>query len=197
MELTGWTLIVGFVVFMVGAGGWRSEYQADLGTRLAAVHRDRGRTMWIHLWMLVAMVITPAGLGAAAIVSGRPLVAIAATAYAVGSVPWMLVLTFRITALLDVAAVAAGGGAVPDWFEPVERWVGTGHRVHMLSAYASAIPLALGLGQVDLIPGWLATGGVVWGVLWSAGILRPRTRFAFEPPFWAHVFTFAVGVALV
>lgn len=197
MEIAGWTLIVGFVLFMVGAGGWKPEYQADLATRLAAVHRDRGRTLWIHLWMLVAMAVTPAGLFALALVSGQPWVAVAAGAYAVGAVPWVLFLAFRVTVQLEVAQAGAAGSGVPDWFEPIERWINAGHRFHMHVAYASAVPLGIGLGSVGQIPGWLGWAGVVFGSVWTAGLLHPRMRYGFEPPFWAHVYTFVVGVAVL
>ena len=67
----------------------------------------------------------------------------------------------------------------------------------MAASYGSAALLAWGLAEAQLISDWLAWTGAVWGLLWLAGLLIPRTRFAFEPPFWAHVFTLAVGIALI
>jgi hypothetical protein len=106
-------------------------------------------------------------------------------------------LAFRLTVQERVAAAVADGAPVPQWYLAIERWSALGHRVHMLASYASAVPLAWGLVAAELIPGWLGWAGAVWGVAWAAGYGYPRIRFVFEPPFWAHLFTFAVGIALL
>ncbi|HSG78840.1 MAG TPA: hypothetical protein VLD62_04600 [Acidimicrobiia bacterium] len=197
MTAAGWLLIAGFVAFMTGAGAWRLEFQLPLPERFPHVVTHRTRLRWIHTWMLVAMVLTPAGLAAAAAVSSQPVAWAAATAYAIGALPWIGELSFRLTVAERVAGSVAAGSAVPDWYRPLEAWAALGHRFHMLVSYATAVPLAWGLRDADLIPGWLAWAGAAWGAAWLIGYAVPRTRFAFEPPFWAHVFTFAVGIALV
>jgi hypothetical protein len=190
-------LIAGFGVFMAGAAAWKLGYQAPVSERMPLLHADRLRLRWIHSSMLVAMVLTPAGIAAAAGVAGHPAVWAAAMAYGVGAVPWVLQLTYRLTVQERVAATVADGAAVPDWYLATESWAALGHRVHMLVSYASAVPLAWGMAEVGLIPTWLAWVGAVWGVAMVAGYTIPRIRFAFEPPFWAHLFTFAVGIALL
>ena len=190
-------LIAGFVIFMAGAMAWRIEYQAALVERMPILHAHRRRLRWIHSTMLVAMVVTPAGLAAAALQSRHPMVWAGAIAYAVGVVPWMLQLTFRLTVQERVAAVVATGEPIPDWYAPMEAWTAFGHRVHMLVSYGSAIPLAWGMVEAGLIPGWLGWAGAVWGVVFTLGWTVPRSRFVFEPPFWAHVFTFSIGIALL
>jgi hypothetical protein len=190
-------LIAGFVVFMAGAGAWKLGYQAPLAERMALLHADRLRLRWIHSAMLVAMVLTPAGVASAAAVSGHPAAWAAAVAYGVGAVPWMLQLTFRLTVQERVAGAVVAGTPVPGWYVAVESWVALGHRVHMLVAYGSAVPLAWGLAEAAVIPVWLAWAGAVWGVAWLVGYSVPRVRFVFEPPFWAHLFTFAIGIALL
>jgi hypothetical protein len=190
-------LIAGFVVFMAGAAGWKMTYQAPLAERLPVLHTDRSRLRWIHSSMLVAMVLTPAGVAAAAAVSGHPAAWAGAVAYGLGAVLWMQQLAFRLTVQERVAAAVADGAPVPQWYLAIERWSALGHRVHMLASYASAVPLAWGLVAAELIPGWLGWAGAVWGVAWAAGYGYPRIRFVFEPPFWAHLFTFAVGIALL
>lgn len=197
MTTAAWLLISGFVVFMVGAAGWKTAYEAPVVERLAAMHRDRSRLRTIHSLMLVAMVLTPAGLAAGAAASGQAAIAAAAVAYGLGALLWMLQLTFRLTVQERVAFDVASGAAVPEWFEALERWAALGHRVHMLVSYASAVPLAWGLAQADLIPLWLGWAGAIWGVVWLAGYTFPRIRYVFEPPFWAHLFTFAIGIALL
>jgi hypothetical protein len=190
-------LVAGFVVFMAGAAGWKTGYQAPLAQRILLLHADRRRLRWIHWTMLPAVVLTAAGLVATASVAGHPAVWAAAAAWALGAVPWMLNLTFRLSVQERVAEAVAGGVAVPQWYLAGEAWVALGHRVHMLGSYAAALPLAWGLGKAGLIPPWLAWGGAGWGVAWAFGLAVPRTRFVFEPPFWAHVYTFAVGAALL
>lgn len=182
---------------MVGAAGWRLEYQAPLPERMHTLHTDRDRLRWIHSLMIAAMMLTPAGLAAVAGAADQAGVWIAAAAYGLGSVPWLLNLTFRLTVQERAAERTAAGEEVPDWYPALEAWAGLGHRVHMLASYASAVPLAWGLAEVGLIPDWLAWSGAIWGIAWSAGYAIRRTRFAFEPPFWAHVFTLAVGIALL
>lgn len=197
MTTAGLLLIAGFAVFMAGAAAWRLPYQGPTGERMPHLHADRVRLRWIHTAMLAAMVLTPAGLAATAFVAAHPAVWAGAAAYAVGAMPWVLHLSFRLTVQERVAAVYAAGGGIPDWYEPVEAWVGLGHRFHMAVSYGSAILLAWGLSEAQVISGWLAWGGAAWGALWLAGLAVPRTRFAFEPPFWAHLFTFAVGITLL
>lgn len=190
-------LIAGFTVFMAGAGAWKLEYQAPLPERMPLLHQDRTRLRWIHSTMLAAMVLTPAGLAAAAAVSGHPAAWAAAIAYGVGAVPWVLQLSFRLTVQERVAAAVADGAPVPDWYAAVESWTGLGHRFHMLVSYVSAVALAWGMAEAELIPNWLGWAGAIWGVVWAAGYTIRQIRFVFEPPFWAHVFTFAVGIALL
>jgi hypothetical protein len=197
MTTTAVLLIAGFVVFMAGASAWKIGYQAPLRERLPLLHADRARLRWIHSSMLVAMVLTSAGVVATAALSGHPAAWAAATAYVMGAVLWMLELMFRLTVQERVAADVAAGGSIPEWYVAVEKWSALGHRVHMLVSYGSAVPLAWGLVEANLIPGWLGWTGAMWGAVWMAGYAIPRIRFALEPPFWAHVFTFAVGIALL
>ena len=197
MTTAGWLLVAGFAVFTAGAAAWKIAYDAPLAERLPVLHADRIRLRWIHSSMLAAMVLTPAGIVAAAAVSNQPAVWAGAMAYGLGAVLWMLQLTFRLTVQERVAADVAGGAPVPEWYVAIDHWSAYGHPVHMLVSYAAAVPLAWGMVAADLIPGWLGWAGGMWGVAWIAGYAIPRIRFAFEPPFWAHVFTFAIGITLL
>lgn len=64
-----------------------------------------------------------------------------------------------------------------------------------MSAYLSAVPLGWSLGRAGLMPGWLGWAGAPWGAVLAATMLAPRLRFVAQPPFWAHTFTFAIGLA--
>lgn len=197
MTLVGWLLVAGFVFFMVGAGGWRVEYEQPMEEALPVMHADRRRLRWIHRWMLPALFLTVAGLGGLARLADDPGAAAAAAAYSVGAVLWVGTLLFRLSVGEWAAEQTVLTGAVPELYPPLTRWAGYGHFAHMASAYLTAIPLGWSAAAAALIPEWLAWAGSVWGVGLLALFLLPRTRFVAAPPFWAHTFTFAVGVALL
>lgn len=197
MTTAGTLLVTGFTVFLAGAAGWRLEYEAPIAERLPHLHQDRRRLRWIHRTMIVALVLTPGGLGAAAGVADHPAAWAAAIAYSLGAVLWMVNLMFRLTVQEWVAEQVAGGSEIPKLFVPLLNWVGLGYTVHMFVAYLSAVPLAWALTERALIPDWLGWSGAAWGVLFSAGLAYERFRFFFSPPIWAHMFTLCVGIALL
>jgi uncharacterized membrane protein YtjA (UPF0391 family) len=197
MTTAGLLLVAGFAVFMAGAAGWKLEYEAPLAERLPQLHEDRRRLRWIHRTMIVALVLTPAGLGAVAAVADHPAAWAAAIAYTVGAVLWIVNLMFRLTVQEWVAEQVDGGSAIPGVFVPLLDWVGLGYTVHMFVAYLSAVPLAWALTERGLIPDWLGWAGAAWGVLFTAGLVYERFRFVFSPPIWAHFFTLGVGIALL
>ena len=103
----------------------------------------------------------------------------------------------RETVQEQIAGQVEGGSAMPDFFAPLLDWVGLGHTVHMFVSYLSAVPLAWALTARGLIPDWLGWAGAVWGVLFAFGFMYERFRFVFSPPIWAHLYTLAVGIALL
>ena len=197
MTLVGWLLVTGFVAFMIGAGGWRLEYEQPAVRSLPIMHADRRRLRWIHWWMIPALVLTVSGLGGLAWTTGEAGIGVAASAYAVGAVMWIGALAFRLTMGEWAAEATAATGEVPEVYPPLARWAGLGHAIHMVTAYVSAVPLAWAASDADLIAGWLAWAGTVWGLGLCALFLNPRTQFIAAPPFWAHVFTFAVGLSIL
>lgn len=197
MTVVGWVLIGGFVSFMIGASRWRVEYEQPLELALPIMHADRARMRSIHVWMLPALFLTPAGLGGLAVLSGEPGVALASTAYTVGAVLWAGTLVFRLSVGEWAAERTSVDGRVPDIYPPFARMAGFGHFAHMLSAYLTAVPLGWAAAGADLIPDWLAWAGSIWGGALAVLFLIPVTRFVAAPPFWAHTFTLAVGIALL
>ncbi len=195
METTAWVLVAGFALFVAGAGAWRLEYEQAPEDALPVMHADRARLRWIHGVMLPAVAFTVAGLWGLASID--PMVAVGAGLYAVGAVPWMLALAFRLSVGEWAAERTATDGRVPEVYEPLARWAGLGHPIHMATAYLATIPLALGLADSGLVAGWLPTAGIVWAGILGLLFVIPRTRFVAAPPFWAHVFTFAVGLSLL
>lgn len=99
--LIGGVLVAGLVIFLVGAVAWRLDYQRPLPEALPVIHRDRGRRAWIHTWMIVALLMTPAGLVGLTLALEEPtatvLAGMATAVYGAGGICWIVSLTFRLT----------------------------------------------------------------------------------------------------
>lgn len=197
MTGVAWLLIGGFVAFMIGAVRWRVEYEGPLDEALPIAFADRGRLRWIHRWMLVAMVATSSGIAGIAWRTVDAGAAVAAASYGLGAGLWMLALLFRLTVGEWAAERAVSTGVVPDLYPPLARMFGLAHGVHMLTAFMSAVPLAWSVYGTGLIAAGLAWAVSVWAAVMTALFLVPRTRFVASPPFWAHTWTLAVGIALL
>jgi hypothetical protein len=197
MTGVAWLLIGGFVAFMIGAVRWRVEYEGSPPEALPIAAADRARLRWIHRWMLVAMVATSSGIAGLAWRTVEPGAAVATAIYGLGAGLWMLALLFRLTVGEWAAEQTVATGIVPEVYPPFARLFGLAHGVHMLTAYASAVPLAWSAYGTGLISAPLAWAGSTWAVLMTILFLIPRTRFVASPPFWAHTWTLAVGIALL
>lgn len=196
----GGVLVAGFVVFMIGASAWRLAYEQPLDTALRVIHGDRRRRAWIHVWMLVAMFITPAGVAGVAALVDAPTALVAAIAaslvYAIGAVCWIVSLAFRL-AVVPWAAERAVAEGTPPGFAPLDGWAGALYVIHMASAYAASAVLGAALLAAGLTPGWVGWLGIAWGVAFLAGFVATRFSGPFNPPFWAHTYTAVVGVVLL
>jgi len=199
--LVGGFLISGLVVFLVGAVGWRLDYQRPLDEALPLIHRDRRRWTWIHTWMIAGLVITPAGLVGLTLALEEPtatvLAGMATAVYGVGAVCWIVSLAFRLTVMPWAAERTVTSGKVPDGFAAYERWAGTLYLVHMVTAYVSSAVLGTAALASEALPAWLGWAGVVWGLAFAAGFVATRFAGPFNPPFWAHLYTGAVGLVLL
>jgi hypothetical protein len=200
-ELVGLVLVAGFVLFMVGAGAWRLAYDRPLVEALHAIHPDRRRRAWIHVWMIVAMLVTPAGLAAWIVVVDDPVVrallAVGATVYALGAVCWIVNLAFRLAVVPWAAEHTVETGRPPEGFPALDRWAGTLYLVHMTSAYAAFAVLGAAALAAGTLPSWLGWLGVVWGPVFLFGFVATRFEGPFNPPAWAHLYTAIVGVVLL
>jgi hypothetical protein len=197
MTGVAWLLIGGFVAFMIGAVRWRVEYEGAPHEALPIASADRGRLRWIHRWMLVAMVATSSGIAGLAWRTVDAGAAVATAAYGLGAALFMLALLFRLTVGEWAAERTVATGVVPDVYQPFARLFGLAHGVHMLTAYASAVPLAWSAYGTGLISAPLAWAGSVWAALMTMLFLIPQTRFMASPPFWAHTWTLVVGIAIL
>jgi hypothetical protein len=199
--IVGAVLVAGAVIFLVGAGGWRIAYEQPMADALRVIHDDRRRRAWIHLWMIVAMFVTPAGLAGFAVVSettlGRSAAVMAATIYAMGAVCWIASLAFRLTVTPWAAERHVADGSPPDGYAALEGWAGSLYVVHMSASYAAFAVLGGAILASGDLPAWLGWLGVGWGAVFLAGFVGTRFAGLFNPPFWAHTYTAVVGVMLL
>lgn len=201
VEIVGWGLIAGPVIFLVGAGGWRLAYEQPHAEALPVIHADRRRRAWIHLWMLVAMLVTPASLAALAVPmapgSAVALTIIAAVVYLLGAGCWIVSLVFRLTVVPWAAAEIVSQGRVPPTFVPLDAWAGALYVMHMASAYLAFALLGAAVLASEVLPPWLGWLGVGWGLVFLVGFVLTRFAGLFNPPFWAHLYPAVVGVTLL
>lgn len=200
-DLIGWTLVAGMVVFLVGAAAWNLAYERPLREAMEVIHGERRRRAWIHLWMIPALFITSAGLAALPLAletdTSRVLGAMAATVYGLGAVCWIASLLFRLTVVPWAAEQTVVEGDLPAGFQALDAWAGSLYVAHMASAYVSFALLGGAVLTGELLPAWLGWIGVGMGVAFAAGFVATRFSGLFNPPFWAHTFTAAVGVGLL
>lgn len=201
LVFVGGVLVTGLVIFLVGAAAWRLDYQRPLQESLPVIHMDRRRWVWIHLWMIAALVVTPAGLAGLTVAldegTAAVLTAMATAVYLSGGVCWIASLTFRLTVVPWAAARAVTDGHVPFGFDAYDRWAGALYIVHMLSAYVGSAVLGVAVIASDALPTWLGWTGVVWGLAFAVGLVATRFAGPFNPPFWAHLYTGGVGAILL
>jgi hypothetical protein len=200
-ELVGIVLVAGLVVFLVGAGGWKLSYQQPLPQALPAIHRDRRRWAWIHLWMAPAMFVTSAGLFGLVAVFGDAIAVVlslvAAIVYALGAVCWVASLTFRLTVVPWAAEQTVERGDLPEGFAALDGWSGALYTVHMISAYIAFAILGAAVLADGVLPRWAGWVGIVGGLAFAAGFLATRRAGPFNPPAWAHLYTALLGVLLL
>jgi hypothetical protein len=198
--LVGGTLVAGLVIFMVGAVAWRLTYEQPLRDALRVIHTDRRRRTWIHVWMLVALFVTPAGITGFAVAAGGTAAVpalMAAQVYGLGAVCWITSLAFRLTVVPWAAQRTVADGDPPNGFAALDSWAGMLHRVHMAASYAASALLGAAVVASATLPDWLGWLGIAWGVAFLAGFVATRFAGLFNPPFWAHSYTGVVGVVLL
>lgn len=195
--LIGWLLVAGLVVFTVGAGRWRLEYEQPMELSLPLKASDTGRLRWIHYWMMVGVGLTSAGVASFAMFTQSPWGAAAAVLFAIGATAWLIAITFRLTVGEWAAAETVSTGMVPSLYPALSRWSGGLHALHMVTAYVSAIPLGWVVVEADLGPAWFGWAGLGWGATFAIGFVATRGGALFSPPIMAHLFTGALGLTLL
>jgi hypothetical protein len=199
--LVGGVLVAGLVIFLVGAGAWRLDYEKPLPESLPIIHGDHRRRAWIHIWMIAALVVTPAGLAGLAVALEESvatvLTAMATAVYVTGGVCWMVSLTFRLTVVPWAAERSVADSRVPDGFAAYDHWAAALYVVHMLTAYIGSAVLGIAVLASDALPAWLGWTGLGWGLGFATGFVATRFAGPFNPPLWAHLYTGTVGGVLL
>lgn len=198
-RLVGAILLAGLVVFMIGAVAWRLTYEGR--DALPVIHRDRRRRAWIHIWMVLAMFVTTAGIAGLATVpdtrTSLVLAIMAATTYALGALCWIVSLAFRLSVVPWAAERAATTGSAPDGFAALDAWAGLLYVVHMAASYAAFAMLGGAVLAAGTMPDWLGWLGLGLGAGFLVGFAATRFAGPFNPPFLAHTYTGVAGVVLL
>ena len=200
-EIVGGVLVAGLVVFTVGAARWRLDYERPPAESLPLIHADRRRRAWIHIWMLVAMFITPAGVVGFSFLPEKQTAAVvavmAAIVYAFGALCMIVLLAFRLAVVPWAAERFVADGDVPAGYDAVQAWAGPLYVVHMLASYVAFGLLGAVIVAAGPVASWAGWLGIGLGVVCTAGFLATRFAGPFNPPFLAHLYTGLLGVVLL
>ncbi len=200
LQTVGGLLIGGFVFFSVGAALWKTDYQRSLPEALMAIAQSQRRWRWIHTWMIGAVAITIAGLGALArlLADSGELVygTVGFVLFAVGGTLWLVAVAWRLTALVMAARETEQTGTIPGGTEGWSEWFGVLHSIHLLTAYVSWTFLGSAVVSSEMVAEWLGWLGVGLGVGGAAGYAAFKGG-PFAPPILAHLYPFILGIALL
>jgi len=200
-DVVGAVLVGGLVVFLVGAVAWRLDYELPAEESLPLIHADRRRRAWIHVWMIAAMFITPAGLFGLAqlpeLQDVAPAATMAAVVYAIGAACMMAFLCFRLAVVPGAAERTVVDGAPPVGFAALEAWAGSLYVVHMLASYAVFALLGATVLASDFFAPWSGWVGLGLGAALLTGLVATRFAGPFNPPFMAHLYPALLGVVLL
>ena len=200
LQTVGGLLIGGFVLFLIGAAFWKSDYQRPLPEALLAIAQSPRRWRWIHIWMIGGVIISIAGLGALARIfaaSGELVYStVGFVLFAVGGTVWLVAAAWRVSSLASAARETEQTGAVPPGTQGWSDWFGALHSVHLLTAYVSWAFLGSAVVSSELVADWIGWLGAGLGVAGAAGYTALKGG-PFAPPILAHLYPFILGIALL
>jgi len=124
----------------------------------------------------------------------RTLSAIALVGFTVAAIGWLIEITVTLT-VGELAAIAAQQtGNVPEYWEPIRRWVNESwQQIYVIVGTISVTLYGWSLLVTGLTPAWAGWAAVVWSVPWLlAAILGP-----FTIPGILLIIPSVIGVALL
>lgn len=204
-HLTGLALVVGFVIFGVGATLYM--YVRDTGgpvifgqptaawLRLVHTHPRLWRWATVPFAAGVPLVVLAetelALLLRAAGDPGWAPLGLVATVF--GAVPWLINLAARLVVDPWAGQRQAETGAVPEVYEPLSRWNSALFVIYTILTFTGLVAFGLAFLATSLLPGWLGWLAITYGLAGLA--LLAVTRDA--PPFLHYLMTLAIGILLL
>ena len=196
--MAGWLLVVGSVLFILGAlnPALGSVWSAASDVQLRLIHDAATAWTITSALFLIAAVLTAAGLwltpervGSRGLVLARA----AAVAYLVATTAWLASLVFRLTVTPDAATTFVATGAMDPAYVLIDRWsrglfgAFTDIAGSSLVALGSAVIAGRTLSPVA---GWFA-------IVIGAVIVVGYSLVGDMPPFVAYLPTGLLGVVLL
>jgi hypothetical protein len=189
-------LFGGGLSFAIGAGGpftrgWNDIWYAPLERYLELIAEHRRTWFWANIFMIAAVVMNAAGLVLLAQLTGDPLVLAGAVAYAVGSVFWLMVCSFRSTTSVWAGEQLASTGRIPEAFAGIDLWVGYLFGLYTTISVASIAVIGVGLWLDGAESHWIAAVAIVFGAVGMVSRLPgasriPGLRSIYEIPGLLH-----------
>jgi hypothetical protein len=137
LRTAAWLLLIGGIVFLVGAFSPPSEqWTSPLKRSLQVIGEHRAGWYWIHACFVVGVVLTMLGFVAFAGArnrhgSGSTLTDVVTALYVVGAGFWLVSIAFRVTVQVWAANEVVATGAIPAPYEPWHQFLECAvHAVH-------------------------------------------------------------------
>ena len=202
LKLIGILLLSGGIIFWIGAFWPPSKQWLTNDTREYLLIINSFRTNWyiIHGLFLAGIVASLFGVQLFSSLllplSKRPVLLIVAnTSFLIGSIFWILNISFRLTATVWAAGQLAGTGQQPDWFQTWMDWSNMIFAAFMLLSYFAIGCLGYALLYSGLTPirvSWFCT------VFGFAGTVLYLFRFPlFAPPLMVYLPIIILGFTAI
>jgi hypothetical protein len=201
MQTAAWLLIGGLLTFGFGAAipvRWLEVWFSELERYLELISQHRRSWTWLNGFMIAAVLMTAAGFSLIAARLGHPALLAGAATFAIGSVMWILVASYRATTAVWAADQMSATGQVPEVFKALDAWTGRWYQLYIATAYASEFAVGLGLLSGAVVPAWVCifTMGVGLAGLLSVlpGFSRlPLLSAVFDVPIVVHLAPAIIG----
>ena len=201
LHLIGWLLMVGAVIFWIGAvSPPYKQWTSPLKEYLEIVGSNRWGWYWIHVCFMIATILSIVAmraLGAAVQqqTGERFFSELGYSGFLAVSILWMASIAFRVTVDYEAGVILNESGTMPEWITPLHHWSGLMLAVFMVVGYLAEAMIGRSLMGSTLVPSWVATTSFYFGL---AGAVGYCVRFPlFDPPLMMHVVPFLIGYHLV
>jgi hypothetical protein len=164
------------------------------------VGEERGRWLWIHVWLAAGVLLTVGGLITWTEIQWeageRLLTPVGVSMFVIGAVLWLLAMGIRVTIEDWAAGEVLSGNGVPAIYPSIHRLAGLLYAAHMVLSYVSAFVLGTGVLSSHVLSSRLGWVGVIGGAVSTVGFVLARGG-PFAPPFLAHLYSCALGIMLL